>query len=127
MGKPVLLLLLFIGTFVASFFLAIVLLPDSSFQLRASTSLFVAILVTILFWIFSKSRPDKFGYYVVAGGFAVGTTGFLLGFIGPLLLYKDNNLGPLFGIFISGPVSFLLGLIAGGLYWQLRLSKLNNK
>lgn len=127
MSKPVLFLLLFIGTFLASFFLSIVLLPEGSLQLRATMSVLLAILVAILFWIFSKSRPDKFGYYVVAGGFAVGATGFLLGFVGPILLNKENNLGPLFGIFITGPVSFLLGLIAGGLYWQLRLSKLNNK
>jgi hypothetical protein len=55
--------------------------------------------------------------------FAVGGIGFVLGFFGPLLLTPDANQGPLLGIFITGPVGFLLGLLWGtGREWRRRRS-----
>lgn len=44
---------------------------------------------------------------------AVGLVAFLAGFIGPLLLWPDNNLGPLIGIFLTGPLGFVGGAIIG--------------
>jgi hypothetical protein len=48
-------------------------------------------------------------------GFAlfVGGISFLLGFVGPILVSPGANQGPLLGIFISGPLGFLLGLLWG--------------
>jgi hypothetical protein len=50
-------------------------------------------------------------------GFAlfVGGISFLLGFVGPILVSPGANQGPLLGIFISGPLGFLLGLLWGAL------------
>jgi hypothetical protein len=45
----------------------------------------------------------------------LGITGFLCGFIGPMVLAPDANQGPMVGIFISGPGGVLLGVILGGL------------
>lgn len=45
--------------------------------------------------------------------FLIGTIGFLAGFIGPIIFMPDANQGPLFGILISGPLSFLIGLVYG--------------
>jgi hypothetical protein len=42
----------------------------------------------------------------------VGFISFLIGFIGPILL-TDNNLGPLLGIFLTGPVGTLVGALMG--------------
>ena len=43
----------------------------------------------------------------------VGGIGFLLGFIGPMVLTPGANQGPMLGIFITGPIGFLVGFIWG--------------
>lgn len=42
----------------------------------------------------------------------VGGLSFVVGFIGPALT-SDSNLGPLLGIFVTGPLGFLLGILIG--------------
>ena len=44
-------------------------------------------------------------------GWIVGGVGLALGFVGPLLLTPEANLGPLLGILITGPAGFVLGAI----------------
>jgi hypothetical protein len=46
-------------------------------------------------------------------GAIIGVIGFLGGFIGPLIFTPDANQGPLLGIFITGPIGFLLGMVVG--------------
>ncbi len=43
----------------------------------------------------------------------LGVTGFLSGFIGPMILAPDANQGPLLGILITGPTCALLGSVLG--------------
>jgi hypothetical protein len=43
----------------------------------------------------------------------VGAIGFAVGFFGPMILKPDANQGPMLGIFITGPLGFLIGLIYG--------------
>jgi len=35
------------------------------------------------------------------------------GFVGPIIITPDANQGPLLGIFITGPLGFILGLLIG--------------
>ena len=44
---------------------------------------------------------------------ALGLTGLLCGFLGPIVLAPDANQGPLLGIFITGPGGVLAGLAIG--------------
>jgi hypothetical protein len=44
-------------------------------------------------------------------GWLVGGVGFAVGFVGPLLIWPDANLGPLLGILVTGPVGFVLGAL----------------
>jgi hypothetical protein len=48
-------------------------------------------------------------------GFAsfVGLASFLAGFVGPMVLTPGGNQGPLLGIFITGPLGLLAGLVWG--------------
>ncbi|HEX3603840.1 MAG TPA: hypothetical protein VHU43_07090 [Steroidobacteraceae bacterium] len=39
-------------------------------------------------------------------------SGFLAGFVGPMILSPDSNLGPIIGILFSGPAGLVLGVIA---------------
>ena len=43
----------------------------------------------------------------------VGVVGFLAGFIGPIFWYPDSNVGPLLGIFVTGPFGSVAGAVLG--------------
>jgi len=58
--------------------------------------------------------------FVLLSGLVVGAIGFVAGFFGPILLWPDANQGPLLGIFVTGPLGFALGALAGWLYLRLR-------
>ena len=45
-----------------------------------------------------------------------GVFSFLLGFVGPILFSPGANQGPLLGIFITGPLGFVAGLVGGIVY-----------
>jgi hypothetical protein len=47
------------------------------------------------------------------GGGALGGIGFVAGFIGPIIVMPEVSHGPLLGIFITGPLGFLIGGLAG--------------
>ena len=43
----------------------------------------------------------------------VGGLGFVLGFVGPLLIWPDANMGPILGFIITGPLGFVAGSMGG--------------
>jgi hypothetical protein len=47
---------------------------------------------------------------------ALGVTGFVAGFLGPIALNPEANQGPLLGIFITGPLGALAGLVLGAIF-----------
>lgn len=49
---------------------------------------------------------------IIATTLVVGGVCFILGYLGPLM-FSDSNLGPLLGIFITGPVGILVGALIG--------------
>ena len=55
--------------------------------------------------------------YVLGTALLLGGTGLILGFFGPILIGvlvgSQANLGPLWGIFVLGPVGILLGAVIG--------------
>jgi hypothetical protein len=54
-------------------------------------------------------------------GVVTGSIAFVPGFVGPLI-FSSSNLGPLLGIFITGPAGFVLGSI-GGFVWTRFLAR----
>ena len=46
----------------------------------------------------------------------IGAIGLVGGYVGPLIVTPGANQGPLLGIFITGPIGFVLGSI-GGFIW----------
>ena len=57
------------------------------------------------------------------GGVILGGIGFAAGFFGPIIFRPDTNQGPLLGIFITGPLGFVLGIICGTVYGLRRAGK----
>jgi hypothetical protein len=70
-------------------------------------------------WKKLGSTPDELIASILLGAIVLGAIGFCGGFFGPMLFAPQANQGPLLGIFVTGPLGFLLGAVGGGLYWVL--------
>jgi hypothetical protein len=55
----------------------------------------------------------------------IGAVSFVAGFVGPILL-SNSNLGPLLGIFVTGPLGFLVGGLVGALRISNRSARLSS-
>ena len=66
----------------------------------------------------------------IAGALLLGAVGFIIGFFGPLLVAvlvgSKANLGPLWGIFILGPIGVLLGAVIG-LFLGLKKARIKSE
>jgi hypothetical protein len=61
--------------------------------------------------------------YALAGATIFGFTGFVIGFVGPIIFTPQANQGPLLGIFITGPLGAVIGFVIGALVAQFRHRK----
>jgi len=59
--------------------------------------------------------------FALRAGLVVGAIGFAVGFFGPLVWSPDANQGPPLGIFITGPIGFVIGTALGWLYARVRV------
>ncbi len=62
----------------------------------------------------SKTAEVRLGILVWV--IVLGCTGFAAGFFGPIALNPEANQGPLVGIFITGPLGALAGLVLGAIF-----------
>jgi hypothetical protein len=53
-------------------------------------------------------------------GWIVGGIGFAAGFVGPLVLQPEANLGPLLGILMTGPLGFVVGALGAAILRSAR-------
>jgi len=83
-------------------------------------ALAIAIILGVIAWRHLGTTAYSHAAYLLAGALIVGAIGFVLGFFGPLILAPNNNLGPLLGIFITGPIGLLFGIFVGNRYWARR-------
>lgn len=58
--------------------------------------------------------------YAVLGGLILGGISFAAGFFGPIILQPDSPQGPMLGIFFTGPLGFVVGLIGGAVVGFIR-------
>ncbi len=86
-------------------------------------SLLVAGGVAFFLWKKTGSFSNGLASSILVGGIILGAIGFVGGFFGPLVFYPEANTGPLLGILYTGPIGFVVGLFAGGLYWFLKTKK----
>jgi hypothetical protein len=69
-------------------------------------------------WLEQTSAGPR--HAMIVGACVVGAIGFCGGFFGPMIFAPQANQGPLLGIFITGPLGFLVGAAAGYVYWRRR-------
>lgn len=66
----------------------------------------------------SKFRgADAVMSVIISTALSIGVITFLIGYVGPLIVWPEANLGPLLGIFVTGPLGFLLGGVIG--FWRI--------
>lgn len=58
--------------------------------------------------------------WALIGGIVLGGLGFIVGFFGPLIWAPHANQGPLLGIFVTGPLGFVVGAVLGALFGRER-------
>lgn len=75
----------------------------------ASIGIEIGFVIMFIRSIESQSR----GYRALSFALFFGFSLFLIGFIGPMILDPRSAQGPLLGIFITGPLGFIIGLLAG--------------
>lgn len=77
----------------------------------------------VVLWVIVRHGPipNRWWRGENVPGFAlfVGSVGFLIGFVGPMIVAPHANQGPLLGIIYTGPIGFVVGL-AWGLWRAMR-------
>jgi hypothetical protein len=90
-------------------------------------SLACALVVTRYVWQRTASKPAgvgaRAGKYALLGAVITGAAGFCGGFFGPMIFTPEANQGPLLGIFLTGPLGFVLGGVGGAVYGSTRRGK----
>ena len=71
----------------------------------------------------SEARDGGVLAMTLGGALVVGGIGFVGGFFGPMIFAPEANQGPLLGLFITGPLGFLLGGAGGFVYALVRRSR----
>ena len=96
---------------------ALLLFVHAPLWLSSVMAIVAAAAVSRYVWRHTASLQPGLVNSVVLGALASGGIGFAGGFFGPILLMPEANQGPLLGIFITGPLGFVLGVIGGAVYW----------
>lgn len=89
-------------------------------MLTSALAIIAAILSARYVWRYTLSVPVGLVNSLVLGALLCGGVAFVAGFIGPMILAPHANQGPMLGIFITGPLGFVLGAVGGVLYWITR-------
>jgi hypothetical protein len=92
--------------------LLLAVLPGAAWLQSALASV-TTILVAWWLWTRLGEADPGLGASALRGGAIVGGIGFCAGFFGPMIFAPGANQGPMLGIFITGPLGFLIGAIGG--------------
>jgi len=99
---------------------AILMAVGLPFWLSQVASLVAAVLVGRYVWLHTASLQAGLTSSIGLGAVILGAVGFIGGFFGPIVFMPEANQGPLLGIFITGPLGFILGGVAGAIHWVVR-------
>lgn len=85
-----------------------------------SVGLACAALVTVPVWRATADAAPGLVPSMLKGAGLIGGISFITGYVGPMILTPESNLGPLLGIIVTGPIGFVVGGIAGAVWWHRR-------
>jgi hypothetical protein len=72
-------------------------------------SIAVAVYVGRAVWTWGSGLSEGAGPAIARGAISFGGICFCLGFFGPMIFAPQANQGPMLGVFITGPIGFVLG------------------
>jgi hypothetical protein len=80
-------------------------------------TLWLLSMALLCWWSTLTDHPDSESTIRASwkAGWSVGAIGLAIGFVGPLLINPEGNLGPLLGILLTGPSGFVAGALGAGL------------
>ena len=99
---------------------ALLTLVGAPFWVARLLGLVAAFATAHFVWRWTESASRGFARSVATGALVLGGIGFVGGFFGPIVFAPEANQGPMLGIFITGPLGFLLGALGGAIYWLVR-------
>jgi hypothetical protein len=73
-------------------------------------------IAVVVLYMSLHSIPGRMMEFIFKYGLIIGIIGFSLGFFGPIVFVPEANQGPLLGIFITGPLGFIAGIILGTIF-----------
>ena len=87
----------------------------SAFNRRMTllVSFLISLAICSIIWMVLVYFPGRTISKILRIALISGVISFLLGFVGPILFSPGADQGPLLGIFITGPLGFIAGLVAG--------------
>ena len=110
-------LLVFLAVYFFSFWLLYTqVIPDSMPWLMTVAALLTATAAGWLMWRHMGMVERGMLTTAVLWAAVVGAIGFCAGFFGSMIFAPEANQGPLLGIFITGPLGFIGGGVAGLIY-----------
>ena len=113
--KPVISLLMFL---IVLFFISTILTIVTSYPawLSGAVSLACAALAAWSAWQLVTGKKTNVIVAVTGGALILGGLFFTVGFLGPMVISKDTNQGPMIGLFIAAPLGVIMGAIGGYVY-----------
>ena len=93
-----------------------IFVPVEQFWIANVIALTAAIAAGRFIWRRTAVADKGLFTLTLTGALIVGGIGFAGGFFGPMIFAPGANQGPLLGLFITGPLGFLLGGIGGLIY-----------
>lgn len=127
MKKSTRIIISFLGSLISliSMYMPFSLLMNSmETRTRLIITLVISILIGSFLWFITDNVSKRFTNKLFITAIIIGVIGFAIGFIGPIIFTPEANQGPLLGIFVTGPLSFVAGLIGAGIYWRKKSNKI---
>lgn len=122
-SRILLALLSFIGCYYFIYWISFAIYNGGNTTFQRIIALFLACCAGLFIWKKTGELPNNLAVHIIKGGLITGAVSFAIGFFGPIIFTPESNLGPLLGIFITGPVGFVVGLLIGAVYWYVRVRK----
>jgi membrane-bound metal-dependent hydrolase YbcI (DUF457 family) len=98
-----------------------VLSVGEQYWIRNLVSALAALAIGWFIWNTTKAGSAQgLASSIFSGAVMLGGIGFFGGFFGPIIFTPSANQGPMLGIFITGPLGFLIGAFGGLIYWLVR-------
>lgn len=121
-------IIIFVATYTFTFYIPGALIAFKYSWLPYVVAFLLSGIATWYYW--TKSSEDNanksIGDMMLKGGFLIGSISFILGFAGPMIFMPESNQGPLLGLFFTGPIGFVLGLVSGGIFGIIKKRKITS-